>query len=352
MPPEERRRQASGRPTIADVARHAQTSRGTVSFVINGRPGVAPATRERVVEAMRALNWTPNQLARSLSHARADALGLVIARDPVALGADPFFAPFIAGLEQGMEPFGQSLLLRFVPDPAAERRVYEQLVGQRRVDGFVLTDLRVDDPRTGLLEALGVPAVTLNPSGVPCSFPAVIRADGPAVTAAVEYLIGHGHRRIAHVGGPPAYLHAVRRRAAWEAALASHGLSPGPFTASDFTASGGASATAYLLDLPPGQRPTAIVYANDLMAVTGMAVAHQRGLRIPGDLSVVGFDDGELSAHLAPPLTTISSRPVAWGVAAAQVLNELIEGAEPGDRTLPPAGLVIRGSAGPVRPGA
>ncbi|MFD4778482.1 LacI family DNA-binding transcriptional regulator, partial [Streptomyces sp. NPDC058427] len=257
--PGSRRARKERRPTIADVARHAQTSRGTVSFVINGRPGVAPATRRRVEDAMRVLDWTPNQLARSLSRARADALGLVIARDAASLGSDPFFAPFIAGLETGMEPYGQSLLLRFAPDPVAEAAVYGELAAQRRVDGFVLTDLRENDPRAARIEALGIPAVTLNPLDVPSPFPAVIRPDEPGVTAAVEFLIGHGHRLIAHVGGPPSYLHAARRRTAWQDTMAAHGLPPGPFIASDFTAAGGSSATAALLDLPPGRCPTAIV---------------------------------------------------------------------------------------------
>jgi len=338
------------RPTIADVARLAETSRGTVSFVINDRPGVSPATRARVLEAMKTLAWTPNQLARSLSTRRAYAIGLILARDPRALSSDPFFAPLIAGLETGLEPSGQFLVLRFARDDETEAAAYRSLTEQHRVDGFVLSDLLREDTRPGLLDELGMPAVTLNRTEGPSSFPAVVHADEPGVVAAVEHLMAHGHRRIAHVGGPGRYLHAARRRTAWEATMRDHGLEPGPFAEADFTAAGGVAATRSLLDLPPRQRPTAILYANDLMAASGVAYAQQQGVRVPDDLSVIGFDDAELSGFLDPPLTSVRTDPFAWGLAAAELLIEAITSTSGtvASRAITPGTLVVRRSVAPA----
>lgn len=337
---------APRRPTISDVAKLAKTSRGTVSFVINNRPGVAPATRERVRKAMDALDWRPNQLARSLSTQRAYAIGFILARDPRALSSDPFFAPFIAGMETRLDEVGQFLVLRFVAGPDSEREAYTDLASQRRVDGFVLSDLREDDPRIDLINSLGTRAVTLNVSDKSTSIPAISRSDEPGVLKAVEHLVGLGHRRIAYVGGPAHYLHAIRRRATWQSALAAHGISAGHSIQSDFTAAGGSSATAALLDVPAEERPTAIVYANDLMAASGMSLAISRGIRVPDELSIVGYDDFELSAYLTPSLTTVRTDPMAWGVAAVDQLMRAIDGRPTEDIALPPPQLVVRQSTG------
>lgn len=330
------------RTTIEDVAAQAGVSKGTVSFVLNGRAGVASATRQRVLDAVRELGWTPNQQARSLSKSRAYTLGMVLARDPALLGSDPFFAPFIAGVEMFLAPLGQALLLRFVNDDA-EAAAYQALAVEKRVDGVIISDLRKADPRIAMVEQLGLPAVTLNRPTVRSTLPAVRMDDRAGVVAAVEHLVAAGHRRIAHVGGPAKYLHAVGRRRAWEAALRRHGLDPVYFVASDFTAAGGAAATRELLE-HRSDRPTAIIYANDLMAMAGMASAQQLGMDIPADLSVVGFDDAELSAFLHPALTTVRTDAVRFGRTAAEALLALIEGESSSDRELPAAQLVVRDS--------
>jgi DNA-binding LacI/PurR family transcriptional regulator len=330
------------RPTIDDVAAHAGVSKGTVSFVFNGRAGVAQSTKERVLASVEELDWTPHRRARSLSTSRADALGLVLARDPVLLGADPFFAPFIGGVESVLAPLGQSLLMRFVAGDAAEQTAYQTLSRESHVDGVILADLRRADPRIALARELGLPAVTLNRPTVRSEFPAVCVDDKAGIAAAVAHLAELGHTHIAHVGGPEVYLHATGRRRAWERAMRRHGLEPTDFIAADFTAAGGAAATRTLLNAT--QRPTAVIYANDLMAISGMAAAQQLGLEVPADLSIVGFDDAELSAYLHPALTTVRTDAFGFGVAAAQTLLTVIEGGPPADRELPAAQLVVRDS--------
>lgn len=330
------------RPTIDDVAAQAGVSKGTVSFVLNGRAGVAAATKERVLAAVEELGWTPNRRARSLSTSRADALGMVLARDPVLLGSDPFFAPFIAGVESALAPLGQSLLIRFVSGET-EAAAYKTLATERHVDGVIISDLRRADPRIALARELGLPAVTLNRPTVRSEFPAACVDDRAGIAAAVDHLVGLGHTRIAHVGGPEVYLHATGRRRAWAQAMRRHGLETTDFVAADFTAAGGAAATRTLLEVPK-RRPTAVIYANDLMAIAGMAAAQQLGVSVPGELSIVGFDDAELSAYLHPALTTVRTDALGFGRLAAELLLAAIQGGPTEDRDLPAAQLVVRDS--------
>jgi DNA-binding LacI/PurR family transcriptional regulator len=338
---------ATRRPTIADVARVAGVSRGAVSFALNDRPGVADDTRARILAVAADLGFTPSHRARALSSSRALTVGLVIAREPETLSADPFFPAFIAGIEMTLAGRGQALLLQVVADQEAERRNYETLSASARVDGVFLTDLRVDDPRPSLLESLGLPNVVIAPAPIGGRSPVVAVDDRPGIAAAVEHLVSLGHRSIAHVAGPQEFVHSRSRRQAWGDTLAAAGLDESPCVWSDFSPSGGAHATHQLLDLP--KPPTAIVYANDLMAIAGTSAAQARGLHVPDDLSVVGFDDTAISGYLRPPLTTVRTDAVAWGRAAAECLLELVDAGICPDVLLPPPELVLRHSTAPPR---
>ncbi|WP_353648626.1 LacI family DNA-binding transcriptional regulator [Nakamurella sp. A5-74] len=330
--------------TIADVASRAGVSKGSVSFVFNDRPGIAPGTRERILTAARDLGYVPSRAARSLSNRRSDAVGLVLNRPHDVLRADPFFPPFIAGVESIISPAGSAIVLRFVrPDEEAE--VYTTLAGTGQIDGAILTDLRRGDPRPALLDSLGLPFVSLNRPPSASSGPAVRLDDRPGVQAAVRALADLGHRRIGHVAGPAEFLHSGARQDAWEQALHDCGLTTGPVVAADFSAAGGAAATETLLD--SAQPPTAIVYASDLMAMAGMATAQRRGLRVPGDLSVVGFDDTDLAAHLHPSLSSVRTDAFGWGAAVGTLLLYVVGGGSADDLDLPPAQFIPRGSLGP-----
>jgi DNA-binding LacI/PurR family transcriptional regulator len=339
---------AAQRPTIADVARHAGVSKGAVSFALNGRDGVSSETRARILEVAGELGWQPNHRARSLSVSRAFTVGLVLARPPELLAADHFYPSFIAGVETVLSPAGISLLLQVVPDGAAEAAGYRRLVAEGRIDGVFLSDLRTDDPRIEVLTELEVAAVTLNRPDGPSPFPALCADDRPGIGEAVRHLIELGHERIAHVAGPLAFVHGRSRRDAWAEALKAAGRRRGRLVEADFTAAGGARATARLLDL--ADPPTAIVYANDAMAIAGLSVAHNRGLRVPEDLSVTGFDGTELASHVHPALTTVTTNPLGWGQAAARTLLAVIERGTPrgiDDVVLDPPRLEIRQSTAP-----
>lgn len=336
-------------PTIVDVALRAGVSKGAVSFALNDRPGVAPQTRDRILAAARDLGWQPSTRARALSRSRAFAVGLVMRRAPELLGADPFFPQFMAGVESVLAERGSALVLQVVgDDDQAEAASYRRLAGQGRVDGVFLNDMLVDDHRFGLLAGLGLPAVAVGRPTGPCPFPVVTVDDRQGVAGTVAHLLGLGHRRVGFVGGPEGYVHSRSRRFAWRQTLEAAGVAPGPELVADFTGPGGAAATRALLEL--ADPPTAIVYANDAMAIAGMGVAIGLGLEVPGDLSVAGFDDVPLAAHVAPPLTTVRQDAMAWGRAAAEVLLAVSEGRPAADVELPPATPVFRASTGPPRP--
>lgn len=340
------------RPTIADVARAAGVSQGSVSLVLNDRPGLRDATRERVRQAAEDLGWAPSSSARSLSRSRAFALGLVLRREPEMFGADSFFPRFVAGVERTLATRGYALVLQMVgPERAAEEAAYRQLASSRRVDGVFLLDLRRREPRVDLLAELDLAAVAIGrPTGA-LGIPWLAIDDRPAVRETARHLVGLGHRRIAHVAGPSGYVHTAARRDAWRRALRAAGCAPGPVEVADLTGHGGADATTRLLGL--AEPPTAVVYANDLMAIAGIAVLARAGLRVPDDLSVVGFDDAPVAAHSSPPLTTIAADVRLWGREAAASLLDVVTASDTAPTTgwLEPSRLVVRGSTGPPPPG-
>jgi len=292
------------------------------------------------------MGWTPSSRARALSVSRALAVGLVIARPPNTLGADPFFASFIVGLESVLSERGHALVLQVVPDQAREHQSYRRLADEGRVDGVFLIDMYVDDPRPALLAEIGLPAVIVGPALEEAFYPSLGLDDAPGIIAVVEHLLSLGHTRIAHVAGPAVMVHGHSRRHAWSDAMKAAGLPEGPCVLGDFSAEAGAAATRQLLDL--AEPPTAIVFANDLMAMAGLSLAVARGIDVPGQLSITGYDDTEIAAHLQPSLTSVSTDVIEWGRAAAMRLLELIEQTPATEVLLQPPQLVIRNSTGPA----
>ena len=332
------------RPTIADVARRAGVSKGLVSFALNGRAGVAPDTRDRILSVAAEMGWSPSLRARSLSVGRAFACGLVIGRSPDVIAADPFFPSFIAGVEDEFSVSGQVLVLAAATPGRHEEETYRGLAADRRVDGVILSDLRADDPRIDLVASLGIAAVTLGVPDVDSPFTSVSVDDGAGIRLAVDHLADLGHTDIAHVAGPSAMLHGRHRAAAFEDAARARGIRA-RVVETDFSAADGARATTALLDAEVP--PTAIVYSNDNMAVAGLGTAQRRGLSVPRDLSITGFDDTELGRHLFPALTSVSTDARGWGAAAARALLQAIAGGEPEALALADPGLQVRDSTAP-----
>ena len=333
----------ASRPTIADVARVAGVSKGLVSFALNGRPGVSPESRTRILAAADELGWSPSIRARSLSADQSFAVGLVIARDPEIIADDSFFPSFISGVEQVLAPRGQSLVLSVVPDEHLEEATYRRLASERRVDGVILTDLRSNDSRIALLGDIGLRAVTLGrPDTDATAPPAVTLDDDLAIHDAVRHLVDLGHTRIAHVAGPDRMVHAAKRKASFLHAMADFPQAQPVVVETNFSAADGARATSQLMSA--SAPPTAIVYANDAMAIAGIGVARRAGLDVPSQLSILGFDDSAIGRYIEPALTTVATDARGWGFTAADVLLRLVGGESVNDVELQPARLVVRSS--------
>lgn len=310
-----------------DIARRAGVSKGAVSMALNGLPGVSEETRGRILQVAKELDWHPNNAARALSAARADAIGLVFARPARTLGVEPFFFQLISGLQAELSARRIALVLQVVSDHDAEMAVHRQWWSERRVDGVFLIDLRVRDPRVALLEELGLPALVIGGPGHHGGLPSVWADDARAMTSIVEHLVGLGHRRIARVAGLPDLLHTQRRTDAFVAATT--GLDASTVT-TDYSGEQGAAATRELLG--SAAPPTAIVYDNDVMAVAGVAVAAELGVPVPGRLSIVAWDDSPLCQLLHPQLTALTRDTFAFGSRAAMALLEVLDGAEATDQ--------------------
>ena len=334
------------RPTIADIAAAAGVSKGAVSYALNGKAGVSAQTRERIREIAARMGWHPSSAARALSDGRSGAVGLVVDRPAWVLGIEPFFMQLISGVEAALAATGTALLLQVTEDAGAEETAYRRWWGERRVDGVLLVDLRDDDPRIGLLSELGLPAVVVGHAATAPGVTSVWIDDGAAVRETLAYLVAMGHRRIARVAGPAHFVHTRERGEAFDACAADLGLPGVECVHTDYSGEDGARATRRLLSGPA--RPTAIIYDNDVMAVAALSVTQEMGLSVPGELSLVAWDDSELCRLVHPALTAVSRRIPEHGRSAATTLLSVLNGARVPDVRLDPPVLVPRGSTAPA----
>jgi DNA-binding LacI/PurR family transcriptional regulator len=328
--------------TIADIAERAGVSKGAVSYALNDRPGVSDATRARVLAIAAELGWSASHAARSLSTSRADAIGLVLARPARLLGVEPFYMEFISGIEEVLAPLGVSLMLRVVAGRDEELEAYRRWWAQGRVDGVLLVDLAVDDPRPAEVRRIGIPAFNVSSSAAADGLPHIWTDDGSAMIEAMQHLVGLGHRAIARVGGIRSLSHVRVRDEAFVAAAADAGLPAPTILETDFTGEAGADATRALLS--GAEPPTAIVYDNDIMAVAGLAVAGELGVAVPGRLSIIAWDDSPICEITNPPLSAMRRDVQALGAAATRMLLRVIAGEEVEPERGPSPSLLLRGS--------
>jgi DNA-binding LacI/PurR family transcriptional regulator len=333
------------RPTISDIAEAAGVSITAVSFALNDRPGVSAETRARILQVAEQVGWQPSAAARGLSAARAEAIGLVLARDPATLGVEPFYMKFIAGLETELSAARIALVLQVVPDHARAVDALRALWAARRIDATILTDIQTEDIRIPVLRELGLPTVLVGRPRPGLDLPAVWSDDAAAVTEAVDYLARIGHRRIARVAGPDALEHTEIRSAAFVAAVRRHGLGTPEVVATDYTWEAGAWATETLLTA--AEPPTAIVFDNDIMATAALHTARKLDIDVPGRLSIVAGDDSQLCEMTFPSISALARDVQTYGANTARtLLTYLATGqAQPFRDTTPR--LVLRDSVAP-----
>ena len=332
---------------ISDVAKAAGVSKALVSYALNGRPGVRESTREHIVETARSMGWTPSVRARGLSVSRAYAIGLVFQTSAEALASDQYYTSLMAGLQSVLSTSKYSLVTEVVDGPRSRARRLPAPRPGRPGGRMVLADLRPDDPRFALVQEHGLAFASLGWPPEPTTMPVLVYDEMQAVADVIAHLIEFGHERIAQVVGPQTGTPARLRRELYQKLLRDTGIDDTWWVESDYTAAGGRAATAELLD---GKRtPTAIVYSNDLMAVAGMSEAFARGMRVPEDLSVVGWDDITVSQYLHPALSTVTQHPFDDGRVAATLLLEAIDGREFTEPVrMPDPKFVPRASSGPA----
>jgi DNA-binding LacI/PurR family transcriptional regulator len=263
-------------------------------------------------------------------------------------GIEPFFMELLGGIEEVLTTVDRPLLLQVVPDDAAERTTYRRWVGDHAVAAVVLVNLVAGDPRVDLVREIGLPAVALASTASRLDTPHVVVDGRVAMREAVTELVALGHRRIAQVSGPLRFLHTQERIDELVAACDENGVAH-EVVEGDYGEESGAKATRRLLDAP--QPPSAIVFDNDVMAVAGLGIARERGLAVPGDLSILAWDDSALCRLAVPALSAMRMDVHDLGRQVGLCVLAVLAGDDPGAQPAPAHHFVARGSTGPVTAG-
>jgi DNA-binding LacI/PurR family transcriptional regulator len=298
---------------------------------------VRPETRERVQAAIRALGYRRNSAARALARNRSSTLGLLAASSSRGGPVSTLVAVEEASRAAGMYVNVTSLS---VYDPGSVRAALDHFLDQA-VEGLIAiapVQAAVDAAAAGARDLPTVVVAPPGPAGDAALHVCVDQRQGARL--AVRHLVGLGHRRIVHLGGPPAWLDAAERAAGWRDELAAAGLPVGELLPGDWSAASGFAAAQSW----PADGPTAVFAANDLMALGLVRGLTERGLRVPADVSVVGFDDLEVTGFSLPPLTTVRQDFADLGRAAVRVLLARLAGHPPEGPTLIEPELVLRAS--------
>lgn len=334
------------RPTQNDVAKLAGVSRATVSYVVNGSSDVpiSVETRARVLDAVAQLNYAPDSRAQSLRSGGSNTIGLLIPDLH-----NPHYWSIVEGVEDTVREQGYDLLFTSTSlDPQREEKTLAALSG-RRMDGLILTLSFLEQSKTTLthLAANGYPVVTLGNTSF--NVDAVIATYRPATAQVMAHLLGLGHTRIGFIFGVGSKELATNRMSVYQESLAGAGIPINPelIDYSGPRIEDGYNAALRLLERAP--RPTALLVINDWLAIGALRAVREKGLQVPGDISIASFDDTEMAAYLNPPLTSVRSNGHELGRQAASLLLERISKPDrPIRRVQIEAELIIRQSTGVV----
>jgi DNA-binding LacI/PurR family transcriptional regulator len=333
---------------IKAVAKHANVSTATVSRTINGSDKVSPETAERVHKSIAALNFIPNTHARALGSGRSSLLGLIISDI-----TNPFFPELVKAFEDIAIKQGQEVLVANTNyDPHRTTHCVTRML-QRKVDGVAIMTSEMDEHLTDFLRSQ-IPVVFLD-TGIPALGISCIHIDySTGVEMAMSHLIALGHKRIAFLSGPMRLKSARTRLRAFKESSARNQLNVAPEMVAEgnHQPDGGYKAMLRILSVKPEDRPTAVLASNDLTAIGALGAIAEYGLRVPEDISIIGFDDIQLTAYTSPPLTTIR---LPHGAIAKAAIHALLgvhraNGKKPtqGEQHIIQPTIVLRKSTGPV----
>ncbi len=334
--------------TLIDVAQFADVHPSTASRALNAktRDKVSAATVAKVLEAARRLDYQPNSLARGLKMSRTFTIGMLV---PDL--TNPLFPPIVRGIEDRLRESGLTLVLANTDNDDAKERSLLDAMTARRIDGLILATARRDYPLLSEILATGMPVVLVNRTTDDGLVPSVVGDDHAGIGQAVRHLVSLGHRKIAHVGGTQNVSTGLGRYHSFLSWMRSEGVDVDPelvVFATWFQEERGASAFEELFSRDV--EFTAVVCGNDLIALGGYDVLRERGLKVPDDISIVGYNDIPFNDKFSPPLTSVRLPHYHIGFKAAEMLIEAIEepDAHPSDVRLRPE-LIVRASTAPPR---
>jgi LacI family transcriptional regulator, galactose operon repressor len=340
-----RRADLESAPTIKHVAERARVSTATVSRVLSGGGGVRRELIESVQEAVRALDYHPNRVARNLRVRTTRTIGLIIPDIQ-----NPFFTSVVRGIEDVLQADGYTLLLGNTDDNQERERVYLSTLRAEGVAGIILVTADGRTPELRRLLKAKVPLIVIDRVPPGLNVDAVTVANSEGAREATAHLIALGHRRIGFIGGPAHLSTASERQAGFEGALRAAGYASAPelIKYGDFRQTGGYRAMLELLSL--AEPPTAVFITNNLMTLGALQAIHERGLSIPDDIGIISFDDMSWATSLQPPLTAVAQPTYDLGAAAAELLlARMREPDRPVRRVVLNTQLMIRSSCGKKR---
>jgi len=328
-------------PAMSDVATRAGVSHQTVSRVLNDHPNVRPETRERVLEAIAELGYRRNPAARALVTRRSGTIG-------VMSSGSPLFGPSstLIAVEGAARDAGLFVSVATIADWEVEpvTAALEHFMDQG-VDAVVVIAAHDDAVSAVRTFTAPIPVVMVGPATLPPPLHAVSVDQYGGARLAVRHLLDLGHRSVVHLAGPLDWIDARRRIDGWRDELAVAGVEAPEPIGGDWSAARG---YAVGRELVAGGAPSAVFAANDQLALGLLRAFAEAGVRVPGDVSVVGFDDVEGSAHFYPPLTTVRQEFGTLGRSCMAVLVSVLGGEDPEPVLVAPS-LVVRASSGPPR---
>jgi DNA-binding LacI/PurR family transcriptional regulator len=330
--------------SIKDIARIARVSHPTVSRALQNSPLVNAKTAERIRRIADEAGYRASAVARGLVTRRTRTIGLV-----VTTVADPFASEVVCGIEQTANDHGYSVFLADSnADPERERKVV-QAFAERRVDGILVTSSRVGALYLPMLEEMQVPIVLVNDQYPGAFVHSVMIANFAGMRAVAEHLIGLGHRRIAYLGDQFGYQSDAERLAGYRAALDAAGIPTSDAWIANGDGKPEAAMTAMEKLLALAEPPTAVCCYNDMSALGAMRQIRARGLRVPEDISVAGFDDLFFASYVQPALTTVRQPMRRMGQMAMESLLRLMAGEESVSQIRVEAELIVRASTARVK---
>ncbi|GAB4440600.1 MAG: LacI family DNA-binding transcriptional regulator [Anaerolineae bacterium] len=326
--------------TIKDIAKVAGVSHTTVSRALSGNPAISQETTMRVQKIAHQMGYTPSAVAQSLLSQRTRTIGMVVTSI-----SDPFVAQVVEGVESIAQAANYSVFLATSHNnPQQEINVVETF-HRRRVDAIIVTSSRLGSLYSERLVQIRIPIVLINNQEEGEYLHSVAVDDISGAQTAVEYLLGLGHRRIGYVGSVNRPRSNQRRSTGYQIALRAAGIEPNPALMRPLNAETDLDLGRQALYLCREAGATALFCYNDVIAIGVMTACREQNISVPGQLSVVGFDDIDPAAYVWPPLTTVAQPRYTMGQQAMEMTLALLEGREVGDQTLA-CRLVVRHSAG------